>query len=68
MNGWNSGKARASGFAVVDFLKMLQAKGQSPNWLMTRLLEGERPLRVWVTLESGGGRCMVRLTRWKSRA
>lgn len=57
------GEGSASGFAVVDFLKMLQAKGQSPNWLMTRLLEGERPLRVWVTLESGGGRCTVRLTK-----
>lgn len=52
----------ASGFAVVDFLKMLQAKGKSANWLMAKLLEGERPLRVSVTLESGGGRCIVRLT------
>jgi hypothetical protein len=57
------GEGYASGFAIVDFLKMRQAKGQSVNWLMTRLLEGERPLRVSVTLESGGGRCIVRLTR-----
>lgn len=51
----------ASGFAMVDFVKMLQLKGHSVNWIMTRLLEGERPLRVSVKLESGGGRCIVRL-------
>ena len=56
------GEGAASGSAVVDFLEILQAKGQSANWIMTKLLEGERPLRVSVTLESGGGRCVVRLT------
>jgi hypothetical protein len=57
------GEGSASGSAIVDFLKMRQAKGEPVNWFMTKLLEGERPLRVSVTLESAAGYCVVRLTR-----
>jgi hypothetical protein len=53
----------ATGYALVDFLKMRQANGDATNWLMTRLIEGERPLKVWVRVESGGGRCTAYLTR-----
>lgn len=53
----------ATGYALVDFLKMRQGKGISTNWLMARLIEGERPLKVAVRLESSGGRCTVFLTR-----
>ena len=53
----------ATGYALVDFLKMRQAEGHETNWLMARLIEGERPLKVWVRLESGGGRCTAYLTR-----
>jgi hypothetical protein len=53
----------ATGYATVDFLKMRQGKGASTNWLLTKLIEGERPLKVSVRLESGGGRCTVFLTR-----
>lgn len=53
----------ATGYALVDFLKMRQAKGDATNWLMARLIEGERPLKVWVRLESGAGRLTVYLTR-----
>lgn len=56
------GTGTATGYAVVDFLKMRQGKGVSTNWLISRLIEGERPLRVSVRLESGGGRCTVFLT------
>jgi hypothetical protein len=57
------GPGTATGFATVDFLKMRQAKGQATNWFMQKLIEGERPLKVSVRLESGGGRCTVYLTR-----
>lgn len=57
------GENSANGYALVDFLKMRQAKGEPTNWIIARLLEGERPLRVFVTLESGGGRCTVHLVR-----
>lgn len=57
------GTGTATGFAIVDLLKMRHAKGESTNWLVSRLIEGERPLLVGVRLESGGGRCIVYLTR-----
>jgi len=52
-----------SGAALVDFLKMRQARGKSTNAVMARMLEGERPLKVDVRISSGGGRCTVYLTR-----
>ena len=52
-----------SGAALVDFLKMRQARGKSTNAVMARMLEGERPLKVYVRVTSGGGRCTVYLTR-----
>jgi hypothetical protein len=57
--GTNTG----TGYATVDFLKMRQGKGASTNWFLTKIIEGERPLKVSVRLESGGGRCTVFLTR-----
>jgi hypothetical protein len=57
------GNGTATGYALVDFLKMRQAKGESTNWLISKLIEGERPLTVSVRLESGAGRCIVHLTR-----
>jgi hypothetical protein len=52
-----------SGAALVDFLRMRQARGKSTNAVMARMLEGERPLKVYVRVTSGGGRCTVYLTR-----
>jgi hypothetical protein len=52
----------AAGYAIVNFLKMRQAQGASTNWLVSKIIEGERPLKVSVRLESGGGRCTVFLT------
>ncbi len=57
------GEQSGTGYATVDFLKMRQAKGEATNWFLTKLIEGERPLKVSVRLESGGGRCTVFLTR-----
>jgi len=57
------GNGTATGHALVDFLKMRQAKGESTNWLISKLIEGERPLTVSVRLESAAGRCTVHLTR-----
>ncbi len=56
------GAGTASGYAIVDFLKMRQAEGATTGWFLSKLIEGERPLRVTVRLESAGGRCTVRLT------
>ena len=53
----------ATGSALVDLLRMRHAKGESTNWLVAKFIEGERPLKVSVRLESGAGRCVVYLTR-----
>lgn len=57
------GNGTATGSAIVDFLKMEQARGKSFGVLTSKLLEGERPLGVSVRLESNAGKCTVYLTR-----
>ena len=57
------GMNTATGTATVNFLKMRQAQGLTTGWFLTKLIEGERPLKVSVRLESSGGRCTVFLTR-----
>jgi hypothetical protein len=57
------GAGTATAYAIVDFLKMRQAQGVETGWFVSKLIEGERPLRVTVRLESAGGRCTVYLTR-----
>src|SRR5579863_1436212 len=36
----------ATGTALIDFLKLRQAEGKSPGWVMSKLLAGERPVLV----------------------
>src|ERR1051326_6236852 len=57
------GTDTANGYALVDFLKMRHAKGKSTNFLIAKMIEGERPLKISVRLVSAGGRCTVYLTR-----
>jgi len=57
------GTDAATAYALVDFLKMRQGKGKSTNFLIAKLIEGERALKVSVRFASGGGRCTVYLTR-----
>jgi hypothetical protein len=53
------GSGSATGSALVDFLKLRRAQGQQPGWLMSKLLEGERPVRVVARVTSGNGRAQV---------
>jgi hypothetical protein len=57
------GSGDATGSALVDFLKMASQSGQEPGWLISKLIEGERPLKVWIRMTSSGGRATVNLTR-----
>jgi hypothetical protein len=57
------GTNTATGTATVNFLKMRQAQGLTTRWFLTKVIEGERPLKVSIRLESSGGRCTVFLTR-----
>jgi hypothetical protein len=54
------GPGTADGTALVDLTKL--SKSNSVNPLIARLIEGERPLRVAIRVESSNGRCTVFLT------
>ncbi|HEV8145152.1 MAG TPA: hypothetical protein VGP79_02150 [Bryobacteraceae bacterium] len=57
------GTDTATGFALIDFLKLRHAQGQESGWLVTKLIEGERQVKVNIRMQSGGGKCTVFLTR-----
>jgi len=57
------GTATATGSALIDFLKMRQGEGLTTNSLIAKLIEGERPLKVSIQLESSHGSATARLTR-----
>src|SRR5260221_6561197 len=52
------GDGMATGTALIDFLKVRQAAGQPSGWVMTKLLGGERPVRVTARIRSGSGRAV----------
>jgi len=56
------GPGTADGNALVDLTKISKAKN-GVNPLIARLIEGERPLRVVIRVESSKGRATVFLTR-----
>ena len=49
----------AKGNALIDFGKVRRAQGYQPNWLMAKLLDGERPISVTARIHSGGGKATV---------
>lgn len=53
----------ATGTAVVDFGKLRRAQGHPPGWLMSKLLDGERPVSVTARIQSGAGRATVNVER-----
>jgi hypothetical protein len=57
------GSGTAQGNAMVDFLNMQHARGVQYHWTIERLISGERPLQVNVSLQSENGRATVRLDR-----
>src|SRR5262249_24613584 len=56
------GQGTASVFMYIDFLKVRKGKKLETGWLLSRLLEGERPLRVRATISSAKGHATVHLT------
>jgi hypothetical protein len=57
------GTNTATGSALVDCLKMRQSEGIATNPVLARLIDGERPVKVLVRVDSGGGRCTIHLMR-----
>ena len=52
----------AEAFAMIDFLRLPQV-GPQPGWILRKLLEGQRPLRVRVRIQSAHGRARVDVER-----
>ncbi len=58
------GADTGTAFALMDLLKMRHAQGKSPGWLVSRMIEGERPVTISIRVRSlGAGQCIVDLTR-----
>jgi hypothetical protein len=53
----------ATGRAMVDFGKLRRAQGYKPGWLMSKLLDGERPVSVTARIRSDAGRATVDVQR-----
>ena len=56
------GTGTAAGTALVDFAKLRKGEGISANPLIAMFIEGERPVKVSVRVESSGGAATVYLT------
>jgi hypothetical protein len=53
----------ATGIAVVDFGKLRRALGYQTGWLMSKLLDGDRPVSVTARIHSAGGQATVDIQR-----
>ena len=49
----------ATGPRLIDFGKLGRANGYQPGWLMSKLLDGERPVSVTARIQSSGGHARV---------
>ena len=49
--------------ALIDFLKVREGLGKSTGIIMSKLLEGERPVKATVRIASSHGRVTIYLTR-----
>jgi hypothetical protein len=57
------GNNTANGFALIDFLKVRQGAGVETNWLLAKLIKGEKPIKVSARFQSAKGRATVYLQR-----
>jgi len=52
-----------TGSALIDFLQLRKGTGQTTNWLVAKLIEGERPVKVVATIQSAHSKAAVYLKR-----
>jgi hypothetical protein len=57
------GNNTANGFALIDFLKVRHGAGVETNWLLAKLIQGEKPVKVNARFQSANGRATVYLQR-----
>ena len=55
------GANRATASALVDFLKVRQGAGVETNWLVAKLIQGEKRVRVTARFQSARGQATVSL-------
>ena len=53
----------ATGAAFIDFGKLERSAGLQPGWLMSKILDGERPVSVTARVRSSAGRATVDIQR-----
>jgi hypothetical protein len=57
------GNGSITGTALVDFVQLRRGAGQTTNWFVEKLIEGERPVKVTASVQSAHGRATVYLQR-----
>jgi hypothetical protein len=57
------GNGEASAAALIDFLKVRHASGVETNWLVSKLIQGEKLVTARATIQSAHGRATVHLLR-----
>jgi hypothetical protein len=53
----------AKGSALVDFGRVRRSQGHPPGWILSKLLDGERPVSVTARIRSGDGSAIVDVER-----
>jgi len=57
------GNNTANAYALIDFLKVRHAAGVETNWLLAKLIQGEKPVKVSASFQSAKGCATVYLQR-----
>lgn len=57
------GNGEASASALIDFLKVRDSSGVETNWLVAKLIQGEKLVRVRASVQSSHGQATVHLLR-----
>lgn len=57
------GNNSATAYALVDFIKMRQGAGEETNWLIAKLIQGEKRVKVIASIQSVKGHATVSLER-----
>ncbi len=57
------GEGEASASALIDFLKVRDASGVSTNWVVAKLIQGEKLVTARASIQSAHGRATVHLLR-----
>jgi hypothetical protein len=57
------GNGEATATALIDFVKVRQASGVETNWLVAKLIQGEKLVRARAGIQSAHGQATVHLVR-----